>query len=221
MAEMGLGYGSEFQLMRFLGHHRDYLNDLISKVINQSDAIEWKDYPFEKKKKSGDGEWKGIDCFGEDFPFKKEWSSFWPSKGNAMNWDGIFRVGKTWYFVEAKANADEAHQHCSAENENSIKMIDNAFAKTQKWLGICPKQSWRKSDCYQLANRLAFLYFCNVVCKIDARCLYISFINGYYRKYVESIKDWKTIWDEEYKTLGLNESNLKSLVYHIYPDCMQ
>ena len=28
MAEMGLGYGSEFQLMRFLGHHRDYLNDL-------------------------------------------------------------------------------------------------------------------------------------------------------------------------------------------------
>lgn len=25
MAEMGLGYGSEFQLLRFLGHHRDEL----------------------------------------------------------------------------------------------------------------------------------------------------------------------------------------------------
>jgi len=29
MAEMGLGYGSEFQLLRFLGHHRDELNNLI------------------------------------------------------------------------------------------------------------------------------------------------------------------------------------------------
>ena len=29
MAEMGLGYGSEFQLMRFLGHHRDEFQMLV------------------------------------------------------------------------------------------------------------------------------------------------------------------------------------------------
>ena len=29
MAEMGLGYGSEFQLLRFLGHHRNELDRLI------------------------------------------------------------------------------------------------------------------------------------------------------------------------------------------------
>ena len=28
MAEMGLGYGSEFQLLRFLGHHRNELNEI-------------------------------------------------------------------------------------------------------------------------------------------------------------------------------------------------
>ena len=36
MAEMGLGYGSEFQLLRFLGHHRDELNELIHESIGMS-----------------------------------------------------------------------------------------------------------------------------------------------------------------------------------------
>lgn len=32
MAEMALGYGSEYQLLRFLGHHRNLLNNEISKI---------------------------------------------------------------------------------------------------------------------------------------------------------------------------------------------
>ena len=63
MAEIGLGYGSEFQLMRFLGHHRNELNDLIHKATNTNELIEWLDFPYKDKKKSGDGEWIGIECF--------------------------------------------------------------------------------------------------------------------------------------------------------------
>ena len=39
MAEMGLGYGSEYQLMRFLGHHRDDLDKMIQNAIGQTGEI--------------------------------------------------------------------------------------------------------------------------------------------------------------------------------------
>ena len=33
MAQIGYGYGSEFQLLRFLGHHRNLLEEAIRKAI--------------------------------------------------------------------------------------------------------------------------------------------------------------------------------------------
>lgn len=38
MAQIGYGYGSEFQLLRFLGHHRNVLEEAIRKVIGDSDG---------------------------------------------------------------------------------------------------------------------------------------------------------------------------------------
>lgn len=46
MAEMALGYGSEYQLLRFLGHHRNFLNNEISEVLNTEEQIYWLDFPF-------------------------------------------------------------------------------------------------------------------------------------------------------------------------------
>lgn len=46
MAEMAIGYGSEYQLLRYLGHHRNFLNGEINKVIG-SGGIEWLDYPVD------------------------------------------------------------------------------------------------------------------------------------------------------------------------------
>ena len=63
MAEMGLGYGSEFQLLRFLGHHRDELNELIHESTGMSGAIHWKDFGYDDNKMCGDRELKGIECF--------------------------------------------------------------------------------------------------------------------------------------------------------------
>ena len=64
MAEMALGYGSEFQLLRYLGHHRSYLNQKIREVIGEGE-ISWLDFPVDLKRDSNDGEWKTIECFSE------------------------------------------------------------------------------------------------------------------------------------------------------------
>jgi hypothetical protein len=47
MAEMELGYGSEYQLLRFLGRHREELERIISQQtrINAECDLQWRDYP--------------------------------------------------------------------------------------------------------------------------------------------------------------------------------
>ncbi len=226
MAEMALGYGSEYQLLRFLGHHRDEFYDAIRRSINEDidEDIHWIDYPYNSLRHSGDGEFIGVNCFEgrlDSYPFiESQWEKFWPPRGNSMNWDGVFIVHGIWFFVEAKANEKEAYQKCEAKPDSSCKIIDAAFENTKKWLGIKNDIDWRKTDCYQLANRLAFMYFCNVICKIPAKLLYVGFINGYPCKNVTNEKQWKSIWEREFKTLGIGSENVKSLLYHVYPNCL-
>lgn len=224
MAEIGLGYGSEFQLMRFLGHHRNELNDLIHKATNTNELIEWLDFPYNDNKISGDGEWKGIECFSELLNYDdicEEWKKFWPQSGNAMNWDGIFKIKDAWHFVEAKAHKKEAFQECCATSNDSINKIDNAFEKTKKWLNIENSNNWRNTKYYQLANRLAFIYFCNEICKINAKLIYIGFVNGFEmeKDEIHSSDEWKEIWEEEMKCLGLDIEKMSQYIYFIHPDC--
>ena len=147
-----------------------------------------------------------------------------------MNWDGIFRIGNTWYFVEAKAHEAESYQKCNSKDENNKDKISQAFNETQKWLGVNRSMNWIKTDCYQLANRLAFIYFCQYYCNIDAKLVYIGFINGFRLKVgekfvgvkdeVRSEVDWKKVWDREIQTLGLNKKEVAPYVLYIHPDCL-
>ena len=221
MAEMAIGYGSEYQLLRYLGHHRRFLFQKIKDVIHTQEEIEWIDYPVDEKRLSMDGELKDVECF-KLLPCYKSiceaWKMFWPLRGNSHNWDGIFKVGNTWYFVEAKAHLDEAFQNCGAKNTDSRKKIINAFEMTCGNKDLAKK--WIESNSYQLANRMAFLHFCKEN-GIDAKLCYISFLNGYKktpRLNVKNVSDWEKIWNEEYHNLQLTEEQKKN-IFHVYIDC--
>lgn len=224
MAEMALGYGSEYQLLRYLGHHRSYLNQKIREVIGEGE-ISWLDFPVATNRDSLDGEWKTIECFSEMDNYaeiKAAWGKFWPTRGNAHNWDGIFKHNGTWYFVEAKAHLEEANQECGATSPVSIDMITKAFAETcgdEKLAKI-----WIESDCYQLANRLAFMHFCKQQ-GIPAKLLYISFLNGYEINQEKNVPEtesskWEEKWQEEMKDLQLSDE-LKQYIKMVKIDCHQ
>lgn len=127
---MKIGYGSEYQLLRYLGHHRNYLFREICKVIGDGE-IEWFDYPYNPRRDSRDGELESVNCFESKISNYKEvqekWQCYWPQRGNAHNWDGIFIQNGIWYFVEAKANLEEANQKCNAKNVDSKKTDRNCF----------------------------------------------------------------------------------------------
>lgn len=223
MEEMGLGYGSEYQLLRFLGHHREELDLLIQNATGQFGTIKWLDFPYEEDRVSGDGEWKGINCFKTRNDFNTidyKWKQFWPNSGTAMNWDGVFTIGDTWYFVEAKAHKDESHQKCTASSNDSRALINKAFKQTIQWLHATPEKDWIDTNCYQLANRLAFIYFCQSN-YIKARLLYIGFVKGYRRKKdeVQTADEWIDVWKEELKTLGLDEQKITPYISFIHPIC--
>ncbi len=217
MAEMALGYGSEYQMLRYLGHHRMYLDSKIKEVTNSNSAIEWWDYPVELNRDSLDGEWQGIN-FLQKYPdynrIYKEWQTFWPKRG--QSWDGIFQQDGVIYVVEAKAHVKEMEQKCQA-SEESKKMIRKAFEQVTG--NQSKAKSWLESKHYQLANRIAFVYFLNSM-GIKAELCYLFFLNGYCvnaTKNVTSEKEFEMAFIEECKELQLNDAE-KSLIIRVYVD---
>ena len=231
MGEMALGYGSEYQLLRFLGHHRNYLDNEILKTLNKKNGrLEWFDYPSDTTSSSLDKELEGIECFEKEPKYdfiKSQWKEFWPQRGKSQNWDGIFKIDDDWYFVEAKAHKDEVKSLCRATDNESLSTIKRAFEQTiKKFNAQSTAELWISKDdkAYQLANRLAFIVFCEKI-GIKAHLVYINFINGFNKSNTDrkmSIPDeneWKKIWEQEYKMLGLSEEILKEVLFHVYIDC--
>ncbi|MGM0609402.1 MAG: hypothetical protein ACQESP_13415 [Candidatus Muiribacteriota bacterium] len=241
MAEMGLGYGSEYQLLRYLGHHRNELNKIIKENTRLKGELDWLDFPKDKNKDESkialslDGEYKGVDFMKDKIDkiefenLQSNWKNYWSSGGNSPNWDGIIlhrnSNNEEWILVEAKAHFGEIESKTkSASNQN----IQKAFIKTQKRFDISNDNWFGKH--YQLANRLAFINFL-LDNKINASLLYIYFINGYEKrqlkgrkkitvenKSVKKQEEWEKTIEEEYTNLGINDK-AKQYISNVFIDC--
>jgi len=233
-SEMGLGYGSEYQLLRFLGHHRQELEEYILKNTKINENLlyhmEWLDYPKDEGRKSLDGEHKGIDFLPTTLKNKilNNWKKYWP-KG-AQNWDAILyftpiipnsKLEDQWIIVEAKAHLKELESDSGVKDKKSKEQIEKAFEATQKRFNIKTQNNWLKKY-YQLANRLAFI---NFMLDNDIQCslLNIYFINGWNKdpkKNVLKIEDWKKAIEAEYTHLGINNNNeAKKYISEIFVKC--
>lgn len=207
MAEMALGYGSEYQLLRYLGHHRNFLDSKIKEATKSDSPIEWMDYPVDNSRDSHDGEWTDIN-FLKHFPqfdfgqISKEWDEFWPKRG--QSWDGIFLQDGVVYVVEAKAHTKEMEQKSSATSEESIKKIKRAFKDVND--DQSKVDLWYNSKHYQLANRIAFVHFLEKKCGIKAKICYLFFLNGYLIDGNKNVTDeivFKQAFEDECNALQL------------------
>ena len=241
---MGLGYGSEYQLLRFLGHHRNELEEIILKNTTINDSLnykmEWLDYPKNNSRLSLDGEYTGISFLPDELKNKvsENWKKYWPQGGSLPSWDSIINLtplvpnsplADQWIIIEAKANLDEGIEKSSgATDENSIKKIEKAFESTQKRFNIKTVNSWLKKY-YQLANRLAFVNFM-LDNGIECSLLNIYFLNGYVKKDTKNLKrtiedksikivsEWRKVIDAEYDYLGIN-NEAKKYISEIFIEC--
>jgi len=232
MAEIGYCYGSEYHTLRFLGHHRNDLENEIKKQTTITGDFKWLDFQYDNTRLSLDGEYKEIE-FLENLPnyneIKKKWIDYWPQSGSAQNWDAIFKVGNTYVLIEAKAHLEEMKQFCGATSAESRSKIAHAFNQTRKYFSIESETDWF-NNYYQLANRLSFVYFMNL-CGINAILLYVYFLNGYEirekrdksilgSKSVKSIDEWENAILKEHEYLGILHTNAKKCIHSLYIDCM-
>ena len=145
MAEIGYCYGSEYHLMRFLGHHRNDLEKEIKKQTSINGDFKWLDFPYDNNRLSLDGEYKEIAFLKNTSNYseiKKKWIDYWPQTGSAQNWDAIFRAGNEHVLIEAKAHLVEMKQTCGATSAESRSKIYFAFNQTRKFFNIESESDW-------------------------------------------------------------------------------
>ena len=167
MGIIGYGYGSEWHLLRYLGYHRDLLNEKIKKITG-AEEIRWLDAGFsgEYEPLHQDREFEGLNFLpAETIP--ATWREFWPQTGAAPNWDAVARLrfkdgGEEWLLIEAKAHIGEFNSACQATNAISRKKIESAIHQTIEIVGASSASLnvWM-NQYYQYANRLAVLAFLN------------------------------------------------------------
>ena len=103
--------------------------------------------------------------------------SFWPANG--PQWDGLATVdlsaGRAVLLVEAKAHPAEVRSACAAKDPKSVAAIRRALEEVRTYMGaeVC---DWTRGT-YQLANRLAYLYFLQVKCQATSFLILLNFVN--------------------------------------------
>lgn len=225
MGKIGYGYGSEWHLLRYLGYHRDYLQNSILQITGGS-HIQWLDFPFSTVNQAlhHDQEWQGIE-FIDDANVQKKWDAFWPQTGNPPNWDAVGKLlgsnGEEWLLIEAKAHLEEVHSSCAATHPKSVEMINNAlFASQASFASKVTTSQWL-SPYYQFCNRLSVLHFLMRACEpaIPAHLVFVYFLgdtNGN-QKCPQSVSEWKVVIQKMYETIGLDiHADLFSRVHQIF-----
>lgn len=227
MAELGYGYGSEFQLLRFLGHHREELDKTIKEQIGVNGDIHWLDFGYTKQSISGDLEYKGLG-FLTKIPFvsKEQISSiineYHTYKINKIDywqsWDAIFYIEECIYLVEAKAHVEELKTPVKKERKSEGEIL--RFMKEQlPNLPVC--DVWMK-EYYQLANRLATTALIRKH-GVKAKTMCLFFENGYTDKYFKrgdknnTKEEFECAIQEEMGALGIEANNVQDLLTkHIF-----
>lgn len=240
MAQMGYGYGSEFQLLRFLGHHRNFLETEICKQAEiKKGTFNWLDFGFANRERiiSGDKEYCGL-SFLESIPFIEEvvakniianYTNYKIKNISTWQyWDAVFTLDKTIYLVEAKAHVDELLT--PIDRRDKRKSNDAILNYMKDNLPNLPVSDIWLNDYYQIANRLATTAFLQKQLKSEgasAKTLCIFFTNGFSKpvlgernKIIEmdntdnptSICDFEKAINKEMDTLGITEEQVASLL---------
>lgn len=208
MAKMKLRYGSEWQLLRLMGRHRNRLDAAVRKAV-RADEIRWKDFRTTDDPVWRDAEWKGLDFLPKSNRARREWEKLWPQTGNVQNWDALGKVTvdgeEKWLLVEAKAHLDEIKSSCGAKSKESRAQIEEFFRVVKEALGVPEDADWMKPY-YQYCNRLAMLEFLNTT-GVPSRLLMIYFVGDWCgsskRKCPDSAAGWKDALAEQNRHIGL------------------
>jgi hypothetical protein len=196
--------GSKRQIQFIVNEMPDLLNKAISQTLGIPLALQWvSPLKADRYREYWDSAFlKSLKMSR----FEPELCNFWPNGG--PHWDALARAksdagAEGVVLVEAKSHIAEMYAGGSKAKSGSraLEKIDVAIARTKAWLNVDSSADWRgshpyllngreyKGSLYQMANRLAHLYFFRKILGIDAWLVNVYFVNDPYKP--TSIADWQ------------------------------
>lgn len=97
-----------------------------------------------------------------------------------------------------------------------MTLINYSFKKVKSELDVGESVDWLHPY-YQYANRIAHLYFLRVINEIDARVVFLYFLNDRSVAGIDEISEWKHKIREAKDTLGIDHPHiLDKYIYEIF-----
>ncbi len=138
---------------------------------------------------------------------------FWPRGG--PHWDGLAQTADgAVVLVEAKANVREMVTFCRASSPRSLAQISAALDATQSWLAASPQHDWLNTY-YQIANRLAHLYFLKELAGVEAYLVFLYMIDDP-THIATSRAEWDGALAEAWTSLGVKPARLHGLMADLF-----
>ena len=218
-AAIGNGYGSECNLLRYLGRHRSRLDAAIMKTIPNVSSVRWVDFHFDPTCNWKDAERTALDFLDADHPARVAWTWAWPHRGTPITWDavGAVKVGEQWEWllIESKAHLDELSSSCGARETHGRPLIREALNRVKKALGVDENHDWLDGN-YQHCNRIAVLHHL-VTHAAPAHMLWIYFTGDWGNSRRTCPIDelgWREALAQQAESVGLPEKHLLSSRLH-------
>ena len=208
--------GSQKWLQWVVNQNPSILNDLISPKLGGAAKIIWLS-PL-----VGDG-------FAEyrDGQFLKrigaenlapKLAKFWPRRG--PQWDGLALSDAgdvDVLLIEGKAHIGELCSPAQASSQSSRKLIQKSLRLTASYLHAQPRAPWSRAF-YQLANRLAHLYFLRKH-GVKAWLVLVNFVGDEDMNGPKSEAEWNAAYQVVWHVLGVQDKNkLAPYLIEIFPD---
>lgn len=207
------GRGSLKWIQRAVNHRPDVLDAPLLARLGGAAAIEWvsplesddyaeyRDAGFLRRVGAGD--------------LVMRLDEFWPRRGPQWDALGVSNAGDI-LLVEAKANLPELNSPGTAAGEMSRARINAALANTAKALACEQKSPW-SSTYFQLANRLAHLWFLRAH-GYPAWLVLVNFVGDADVGGPHTAAEWEAAYQDAEREMGLSAIHaLSPYIVHLYP----
>ena len=206
---------SEHWLRVMVNDYPNYLNDCISKAFGwDSTCIEWRS-PLRDDDYAEYYDQEFLERLSVN-DLRTPLHEFWPKSG--PRWDGLActKDGKL-ILIEAKAHIEESVDYRSKASANALARIEKRLDEAKAAFRANPDASWY-SPLYQIANRLAHLYYLAEINKKVAYLVFVNFANATDVEIPVAREEWKGATRHAHKCLGLKDSRLSRRVTSIIID---
>jgi len=213
--------GSQLQIQTYVNLYHDVLNDAIIAAIPELSEsrlpLIWvsplEDDEFREYQDAAFLQALGLEGLRDSL------ARFWPKNGPV--WDALAKLEdpsagtcQGAILVEAKSYPDEMRSSGSGASGPSLRMIEAALDAACQWLRVARTPAWT-GRLYQMANRLAHLYFFRELAGIAAWLVSVNFCDDSHRP--TSRGQWQTALEAARSELGISPGGIPFYAEVILP----